>query len=734
MAATGLNQVFDQSQIADAINRQKIGSQRQRREMMRLGETDPNAFSLQNKSFLQQAQQPTEFLGAGRKEVTPNTDLSLLSALGGTTQKTNDGQQFYYSDYDLGKASWGTMDADDIDLGGGKYSIINNGQTLGTGYKSIQDAARELRLKNSSISPTKYWTGTNFVPDSVYDLPSWYNPIGDYSQPSKILNEQKLAEAGYRRNAAYQAAPTGDSETPWMPVYDGRSESAKNQFEQLIDGFSFGGSNYRTQAEAEAARQAAASYGLSGNATRDWEVLGQILNYGGVNGTFSDRAIGGNNIADPVKGENILFGSKPIIYDGKLFGYNMNDVDPIMNQWNQQSTSSSGNFLKKKTTTSWDVGALGMGREYVNQPWWNQNAIIGNNSFTLTPDKIPDNPGWLNKDFFERQQGSQTSSSSPLMKSFSNTMGKIAKYTDPIFYKSVGGEKFYNTAADRGIYSAVFDRLDPILDKVDPGHNWTQDQIVGLTGSESQEEAFNTVAPIVLAAVSWGLGGAGAGAGQAAGAGSGATAGAATSGAAAGTAAAATSSGASQLISQIAAGLSASEALRKGDLVGGALSGLGAAGINPMSSLSKYISDTGVVSPGMARAATNFGLGALGNFSKGMDAKSALASALFSTAGGEAGGALANATKGTLGEIGSKMLGGAASGGISSLYGKNSPIAGSLYGAMSGGLHGFLNSTDMQNKTFNQQANDRNLNLAKNVTGLAKIMLRNKDGSTKTTR
>lgn len=714
MAATGLNQVFDQSQIADAINRQKIGSQRQRREMMRLGETDPNAFSLQNKSFLQQAQQPTEFLGAGRKEVTPNTDLSLLSALGGTTQKTNDGQQFYYSDYDLGKASWGTMDADDIDLGGGKYSIMNNGQNLGTGYKSVQDAARELRLKNSSVNPTKYWTGTDSLPDSVYDLPSWYNPIGDYGQDQKVLNPQKLAAAGFRQNVNYV-----------QPEYYFGTQPQQPQYEQLIDGFSFGGSNYRTQAEAEAARQAAASYGLSGNATRDWEVLGQILNYGGVNGTFSDRAIGGNNIADPVKGENVLFGSKPIIYDGKLFGYNMNDVDPIMDQWNQQSTSSSGNFLKKKTTTSWDVGALGMGREYVNQPWWNQNAIIGNNSFTLTPDKIQDNPGWLNKDFFERQQGSQTSSSSPLMKKFSMDMGKIAKYTDPIFYKSVGGEKFYNTAADRGIYSAVFDRLDPILDKVDPGHNWTQDQIVGLTGSKSQEEAFNKVAPIVLAAVSWGLGGAGAGAGQAAGAGSGATA---------GTAAAATGSGAGQLIGQIAAGLNASEALRKGDLVGGALSGLGAAGINPMSSLSKYISDTGVVSPSMARAATNFGLGALGNFSKGMDAKSALASALFSTAGGEAGGALANATKGTLGEIGSKMLGGAASGGISSLYGKNSPIAGSLYGAMSGGLHGFLNSTDMQNKTFNQQANDRNLNLARNVTGLAKIMLRNKDGSTKTTR
>lgn len=49
---------LDASQIADAVNRQKIGSQRQRNEMMRLGTSDPNAFALQNKRFLQQPEQP----------------------------------------------------------------------------------------------------------------------------------------------------------------------------------------------------------------------------------------------------------------------------------------------------------------------------------------------------------------------------------------------------------------------------------------------------------------------------------------------------------------------------------------------------------------------------------------------------------------------------------------------------------------------------------------------------
>ena len=50
---------LDQAQIADAINRQKLGSQRQKNEMMRLGTTDPNSFIAQNKQFLQQPQQPS---------------------------------------------------------------------------------------------------------------------------------------------------------------------------------------------------------------------------------------------------------------------------------------------------------------------------------------------------------------------------------------------------------------------------------------------------------------------------------------------------------------------------------------------------------------------------------------------------------------------------------------------------------------------------------------------------
>lgn len=150
MAATGLNQVFDQSQIADAINRQKIGSQRQRREMMRLGETDPNAFSLQNKSFLQQAQQPTEFLGAGRTDNIPTVSLN--------------GQQLTgYDDSNLG--SLYSMNS------GYKDTPFDYTDSVGKGYYTP-----DTQSKVESSAP-------NFLSGSFNAL---NNPSGNYYDPRGV--------------------------------------------------------------------------------------------------------------------------------------------------------------------------------------------------------------------------------------------------------------------------------------------------------------------------------------------------------------------------------------------------------------------------------------------------------------------------------------------------------------------------------------------------------------------
>ena len=112
------------------------------------------------------------------------------------------------------------------------------------------------------------------------------------------------------------------------------------------------------------------------------------------------------------------------------------------------------------------------------------------------------------------------------------------------------------------------------------------------------------------------------------------------------------------------------------------------------------------------------------NYARTGDLENALKAAAFSTASGAAGNWLGSATASGLGEIGSKALGGAASGGLNSLFSKNSPVAGSLFGAMSGGLHGFLNSTDRSNNTYNREQDIKNRNTAQTATKLARLFMK----------
>lgn len=120
-------------------------------------------------------------------------------------------------------------------------------------------------------------------------------------------------------------------------------------------------------------------------------------------------------------------------------------------------------------------------------------------------------------------------------------------------------------------------------------------------------------------------------------------------------------------------------------------------------------------------AANNMIINAGANYARTGDLENALKAAAFSTASGAAGNWLGSATASDLGEIGSKALGGAASGGLNSLFTKNSPVEGSLFGAMSGGLHGFLNSTDRSNNTYNKQQDTKNRQTAQAATKLAKL-------------
>lgn len=137
-------QILSQEQIADAINRAKIGSQRQKNEMMRLGTSDPTSFQMHFSKQLQDQAAPQDYLGAGGKltnDLLPKQE----------TYSYND----QTSNFDVSKIKWGTEGYNQQDLGDGRYNILDqSGNNLGIGYKSLDDTIKDLTKQYNNKIPT----------------------------------------------------------------------------------------------------------------------------------------------------------------------------------------------------------------------------------------------------------------------------------------------------------------------------------------------------------------------------------------------------------------------------------------------------------------------------------------------------------------------------------------------------------------------------------------------------
>lgn len=173
---TGIGQ--SQAEIADAINRKYAGySQKQKNQMMQAGTSDPGSFAMQYQPEIQQAQQPSEFWGAGRKETSGTMDPTIQSALGYGLSNLG-GQNYYYGDVDPTSLKWGIGGYGTKDLGGGKYDILNSsGSSIGTGYKTAAEAVREL-------GGTNYSTGTGGA------LSDW-EALGQMLNGGSVANRQQ---------------------------------------------------------------------------------------------------------------------------------------------------------------------------------------------------------------------------------------------------------------------------------------------------------------------------------------------------------------------------------------------------------------------------------------------------------------------------------------------------------------------------------------------------------------
>jgi len=277
-----------------------------------------------------------------------------------------------------------------------------------------------------------------------YQLP--YNPM--VGNLSRSLDYDKLAADRIR-------------EIPGTPVDDGFGNmSTPNTYLQDYDVWNFGGTDYLSPAEAEAAKQAQLTQYMGTSKPQQSEYLSQLLTQGGITGrSLGERgSFGGNQINDVISGNlQKLFGSKDITYDGKNYGTILDMAGyetPLQTQWNESSKESSrGGFLGTKVTETqkWDQGGSNLYRSLNNPDWWSQNARnLGNSQVLLTPEQLASSPGFSSNDQYVRNVGSQ-SSSRPIG-GLSNFMSGVGSIVDMFVPWTMGTAKYVgaNTAAMMG--------------------------------------------------------------------------------------------------------------------------------------------------------------------------------------------------------------------------------------------------------------------------------------------
>lgn len=362
-----MDNILPLDQIADAINRAKIGNQKHKNEMMRLGTSDPTSFKSQFATQLSEQQQPSEFWGAGRKlaqNQNPDQEINdyvgdALPTLGGqryyygnvdysvpeniqssitnagfkpTTSSINPtlynlfgnntpitkfrNQEYYKGDIDPSKGQIGTQGYNQQDLGGGKYNILDTtGNSLGIGYKGLEDAIKEINKVNNPNPPN--W-------DAIHTNSRMLRPFPDV----------------YSNTSPYSA---GDLDK--------------------------------------------------------WEVLGQVLSgYAIPHNPTKHRpsvALSGNNMSEQILGLNTLFGSQPVIYNNELKGYIM---DPTPADESMVGYKDPYTVLREDKSGN-TRSAYGLQRQYNDIDTWKRlTTNIDPNQLYVSKENAGNLPGWTNVD------------------------------------------------------------------------------------------------------------------------------------------------------------------------------------------------------------------------------------------------------------------------------------------------------------------------------------------------
>ena len=382
------SQILGLDQIADAVNRAKLGSQRRKNEMIRLGTSDPTSFQMNFKNQLKEQQGSQDYLWAGNQLAgnqnpdqetqdyvgnalskaggkyyyygdtdysDPNNVINALQNKGWKAPKGNidptlynlldlktpltsyKGQNYYQGDVDPSSAQWGTTGYNTQDLGGGTYNILGAGGTsIGKGYKGLDDAIKELDANRLATERNK-------------KLTDW---------------KQAQSKDPYASNTTINPGEL-DNYQPALPTptqYSNTSPYATGDLDK-------------------------------------WEVLGQVLNGKPIprdpTTNRPSMAMSGDNENQSIKGLQSLFGSTPLIYNNKVMGYKMDPTPASKDMLGYVDPYTVLRSDAKGSTRS----SYGLQRQYNDPDTWNQlTKLIDENSLYTPVENAEKLPGWTNVD------------------------------------------------------------------------------------------------------------------------------------------------------------------------------------------------------------------------------------------------------------------------------------------------------------------------------------------------
>ncbi len=356
----------DLSQVADIVNRKKISDRRLRNEEMRKGMTDTGGFAQENVSQIEQAQQPTEFWGAGRKEAAVQApDMEAVNLLGGIHELG--GTRYYYGDKDTSTAQFGTEGYQTQDKGRGIYDIFGkSGNVLGQGYRDPTSTINEIKTGGQSLeeyvaaNPIQY----NYSPDE------WGNP-----------------------QIKYQYDEWGN------PIYP---ESPAEAYNKMLY------QPYRAQ-------------GRKGD-LQAWEVLGGLLNGSGeLKAGDYWRDFDRTGRSENITGLNTLYGSNPLIWNDKLLGYQMDMAPAKPGDYGY----TNPNTLHTEDLSGKHQSSATLQRIYNNPEEWSKYGVFQpDNKFFAKAEDAANLPGWQQTEAFMDEEAK-----SGFLGGFGGLLGGILGFT-----------------------------------------------------------------------------------------------------------------------------------------------------------------------------------------------------------------------------------------------------------------------------------------------------------------